>query len=40
MESSSVVMMIIGIIIILGGLAAGITHAVRKAKSGLNFIVS
>ncbi|NLL51284.1 MAG: methionine/alanine import family NSS transporter small subunit [Peptococcaceae bacterium] len=33
MESSSVVMMIIGIIIIWGGLAASIAHAVRKAKS-------
>jgi len=32
MEASAIVMMVIGIVIIWGGLAASITYAVRKAK--------
>jgi hypothetical protein len=32
MGGSAIVMMIVGIVIIWGGLAASITHAVRKAK--------
>jgi len=32
MEPSAIVMMVVGIVIIWGGLAASITHAVRKAK--------
>jgi hypothetical protein len=32
MELSAIVMMVIGIVIIWGGLAASITYAVRKAK--------
>ncbi|MDY0405229.1 methionine/alanine import family NSS transporter small subunit [Virgibacillus sp. 179-BFC.A HS] len=32
MSASAVVVMIIGIVIIWGGLAASIVHAVRKAK--------
>ncbi|WP_077619248.1 methionine/alanine import family NSS transporter small subunit [Bacillus sinesaloumensis] len=32
MGTSAIVMMIIGIIIIWGGLAASITHAVKKSK--------
>ncbi|SEM62212.1 Putative methionine and alanine importer, small subunit [Mesobacillus persicus] len=33
METSAVVMMVIGMVIIWGGLAASITHAVRKSRS-------
>jgi len=32
MSASAVIMMIIGIVILWGGLAASIVHAVRKAK--------
>ncbi|MED4905271.1 MULTISPECIES: methionine/alanine import family NSS transporter small subunit [Parageobacillus] len=32
MEMSAVVMMVIGIVVIWGGLAASIIHAVKKAK--------
>ncbi|WP_143415005.1 methionine/alanine import family NSS transporter small subunit [Geobacillus sp. E263] len=32
METSAVVMMVVGIVVIWGGLAASIIHAVRKAK--------
>jgi hypothetical protein len=32
MEASAVIMMIIGIVVIWGGLAASIANAVRKAK--------
>ncbi|MDT2045023.1 methionine/alanine import family NSS transporter small subunit [Priestia flexa] len=32
MESSSIIMMVAGMIIIWGGLAASITHAVKKSK--------
>jgi hypothetical protein len=32
MEASAVVMMVIGIVVIWGGLAASILHAVIKAK--------
>ncbi|TYR78683.1 methionine/alanine import family NSS transporter small subunit [Priestia megaterium] len=32
MESSSIAMMIVGMIIIWGGLAVSILHAVKKAK--------
>jgi Putative methionine and alanine importer, small subunit len=31
-ETSAVVMMVVGIVVIWGGLAASIIHAVRKAK--------
>ncbi|MFD1737747.1 methionine/alanine import family NSS transporter small subunit [Bacillus salitolerans] len=33
MGGSAIVMMIVGIVIIWGGLAVSITHAVKKAKS-------
>lgn len=33
MSGSSIVMMVIGMVIIWGGLAASIVHAVRKAKA-------
>jgi len=33
MSASAIVMMIIGVVIIWGGLAASIIHAVTKAKS-------
>ncbi|MGI5901060.1 MAG: methionine/alanine import family NSS transporter small subunit [Desulfitobacteriia bacterium] len=33
METSSVVMMIIGMLVIWGGLAASITNAIRKSKN-------
>lgn len=33
METSAVVMMVIGMVIIWGGLAASITHAVKKSRS-------
>ncbi|ANB58009.1 putative membrane protein [Anoxybacillus sp. B7M1] len=32
METSAIVMMIVGIVVIWGGLAASITHAVKKAR--------
>jgi hypothetical protein len=32
MGVSAIVMMVVGIVIIWGGLAASITHAVKKAK--------
>jgi hypothetical protein len=32
MSGSAIIMMIIGIVIIWGGLAASITHAVKKSK--------
>jgi hypothetical protein len=32
MEASAIVMMIIGIVVIWGGLAGSIAHAVKKAK--------
>lgn len=32
METSAVVMMVLGIVIIWGGLAASIRHAVKKSK--------
>ncbi|WP_084786618.1 methionine/alanine import family NSS transporter small subunit [Bacillus tuaregi] len=32
MDGSAVTMMVIGMVVIWGGLAASITHAVRKAK--------
>ncbi len=32
MEASAVVMMIVGIVIIWGGMATSILHAVRKSK--------
>ncbi|MBB3869231.1 methionine/alanine import family NSS transporter small subunit [Geobacillus sp. NFOSA3] len=32
METSAVVMMVVGIVVIWGGLAASIIHAVRKAR--------
>lgn len=33
MDLSAVVMMVIGVVIIWGGLAASVIHAVRKARS-------
>jgi hypothetical protein len=33
MDFSAVVMMIVGMVIIWGGLAASVIHAVRKARS-------
>ena len=36
MEASAIVMMVVGIVIIWGGLAASITYAVRKAKQAKN----
>ena len=36
MDVSAIVMMVIGIVIIWGGLAASITYAVRKAKQQQN----
>ncbi|CAM3912031.1 methionine/alanine import family NSS transporter small subunit [Mesobacillus thioparans] len=33
MDASAVVMMVVGIVIIWGGLAASVIHAVRKARS-------
>ncbi len=33
MEASSVVMMVVGIVIIWGGLAASIIHAVKKSRA-------
>ncbi|WP_110113774.1 methionine/alanine import family NSS transporter small subunit [Bacillus sp. CGMCC 1.16541] len=33
MEASALVMMVVGMVIIWGGLAASITHAVKKAKA-------
>ncbi|WP_246945683.1 methionine/alanine import family NSS transporter small subunit [Bacillus pinisoli] len=32
MSGSAILMMVVGIVIIWGGLAASITHAVKKAK--------
>lgn len=33
MDTSAVVMMVIGIVVIWGGLAASLIHAVRKSRS-------
>ncbi|WP_404404597.1 methionine/alanine import family NSS transporter small subunit [Jeotgalibacillus malaysiensis] len=33
MTASAIVMMVIGIVLLWGGLAASITHAVRKSKN-------
>jgi hypothetical protein len=33
MDASAVVMMVVGIVIIWGGLAASVLHAVKKARS-------
>ncbi|MBT2758292.1 methionine/alanine import family NSS transporter small subunit [Mesobacillus foraminis] len=33
MEASALTMMVIGIVVIWGGLAASVLHAVKKAKS-------
>lgn len=33
MDPSALVMMVVGIVIIWGGLAASVIHAVRKARS-------
>lgn len=33
METSAIVMMVVGIVIIWGGLAASLIHAVRKSRS-------
>lgn len=33
METSSVVMMVVGIVIIWGGLVASVIHAVRKSRT-------
>ncbi len=33
MDASAVVMMVVGMVIIWGGLAASVIHAVRKARS-------
>lgn len=33
MDASAIVMMIVGIVVIWGGLAASLIHAVRKSRS-------
>lgn len=33
MEASAIVMMVVGIVIIWGGLAVSVIHAVRKARA-------
>lgn len=36
METSAIAMMVVGIVVIWGGLAASLIHAVRKSRSRSN----